>query len=550
MRLSPLFCALSVSLPLAAAEVPITRVEARIYPLAREAQAVEAMAYDAEGRVLAIGSRAEVDAAIAGRGEIRTLKLDGVVVPGLIDAHAHLLGLGFSLLQADLVDAADVPEVIARLQRQAEELPAGAWLTGRGWDQNDWPEQSFPTAAMLDAAFPERPVWLERIDGHAGWANSRALAAAGIDADTPDPEGGKILRDAEGRATGVLIDAAMGLVDRVLPKPDRALKRKAAERALAQAASLGLTGVHDAGMSWDDLSLFREIADAGQLPLRIYAMADGDNLALRRLCQEGLYSHRSGRLQMRALKLYADGALGSRGAALLRDYSDDPGNRGLLFQSQQVLDEVVRRATDCGVQVAVHAIGDAGNRQVIAAYAKLAADMRERLRLRIEHAQVIAPEDIPRFAELKLIASMQPTHATSDMPWAEARVGAERIRGAYAWQTLLKLDVPLALGSDFPVERVAPTLGLYAAIARQDQDGQPTGGWFPDQRLSRAEALHGFTLAAAHAGFAEAEIGSLEPGKRADYTLFAADPYTAPISDLASLKVLGTWIDGERVSGE
>lgn len=550
MRLSPLFCALSVSLPLAAAEVPITRVEARIYPLAREAQAVEAMAYDAEGRVLAIGSRAEVDAAIAGRGEIRTLKLDGVVVPGLIDAHAHLLGLGFSLLQADLVDAADVPEVIARLQRQAEELPAGAWLTGRGWDQNDWPQQSFPTAAMLDAAFPERPVWLERIDGHAGWANSRALAAAGIDADTPDPEGGKILRDAEGRATGVLIDAAMGLVDRVLPKPDRALKRKAAERALAQAASLGLTGVHDAGMSWDDLSLFREIADAGQLPLRIYAMADGDNLALRRLCQEGLYSHRSGRLQMRALKLYADGALGSRGAALLRDYSDDPGNRGLLFQSQQVLDEVVRRATDCGVQVAVHAIGDAGNRQVIATYAKLAADTRERLRLRIEHAQVIAPEDIPRFAELKLIASMQPTHATSDMPWAEARVGAERIRGAYAWQTLLKLDVPLALGSDFPVERVAPTLGLYAAIARQDQDGQPPGGWFPDQRLSRAEALHGFTLAAAHAGFAEAEIGSLEPGKRADYTLFAADPYTAPISDLASLKVLGTWIDGERVSGE
>lgn len=526
----------------------ITLIEGRIYPHAQAAAAVEALAIDAEGRVLAVGKVRDVRAALPAAGTVERVRLQGTVVPGLIDAHAHLLGLGLALLEADLVDTADVPAIIERLRRHAANLPAEAWLTGRGWDQNDWPTTEFPTADLLDAAFPERPVWLERIDGHAGWANTLALERAGITAATPDPDGGAILRHPDGRPTGVLIDRAMELIERVRPQPDRALKRLALERAVTEAARSGLTGVHDAGMNWETLELLAELADAGRLPLRVYAMADGEGPTLDRLCAEGPYQHPSGRLGMRAVKLYVDGALGSRGAAMLADYSDRPGQRGLTLLDRARLTALVRRASDCGLQVATHAIGDAGNRLVLDAYATLDAATRARLRPRIEHAQVIAPADLPRFAELGVIASMQPTHATSDMPWAQARVGAERIRGAYAWKTLLDLGVPLALGSDFPVERVAPSLGLYAAISRQDLHGRPRGGWLPDQRLSRAQALHGFTLGAAHAAFAERELGSLEPGKRADFTVYAEDPLRTPLSRLPRLRVLGTWLDGRPVA--
>ena len=515
---------------------------ARIHTLDPQRPAATWMQWDTQGRLVALGDGEAPASANAIDAQGRT------VVPGLIDAHGHLMGLGHSLLRADLVGAASKAEVVERLQAFERELPEGAWLLGRGWDQNDWPEKAFPTAADLDAAFPSRPVWLERVDGHAGWGNSAALAAADrrLDGDW-QPEGGRIERR-DGKPTGVFVDEAMKLVEAVIPPPDEALQARALRRALDEAVKHGLTGVHDAGVKLEELALYRRFADAGDLPLRITAMADGDNAAFAALCAMGPYRHAGGRLQMRTLKLYADGALGSRGAALLADYSDDPGNRGLFVTAPEALDALIARAQRCGVQVAAHAIGDAGNRVLLDSFARhLPQDGGAALRWRIEHAQVVALEDIPRFAKLGVIASMQPTHATSDMPWAEDRVGPRRIRGAYAWQKLLDAGARLALGSDFPVEAVDPMLGLYAAVARQDAAGQPAGGWMPDQRLSAAEALRGFTLDAAYAGFAEHEVGSLAPGKRADFVVLSDDVLKAAPPQIRRTRVLATYVDGAPV---
>ena len=521
----------------------------RIYANAQMAEPVSALAYDAAGRVIAYGAAAGLRESLESRGNgVREIVVDGTVMPGLIDAHGHLMGLGFSLLQADLVGTRSKEAVIDRLKDKSAGLNEGDWLLGRGWDQNDWAGQAFPAAADLDAAFPDRPVWLKRVDGHAGWANSAALRAAGIDARTADPEGGRLLRDEQGQPSGVLVDAAMDLIETHIPKPDIALRRRALRLALATASKAGLTGVHDAGVSREDLALYRELADDQALPLRVYAMADGDSDALRQLCREGLYTHPSGRLSMRAVKLYADGALGSRGAALLADYSDEPGNRGLLIQSPEHLREIIDKAAACGVQPAVHAIGDRANREVLDAYAALTAKQRQALRPRIEHAQVVAMDDIPRFAELGVIASMQPTHATSDMPWAGDRVGAERLRGAYAWRRYLDRATHMAFGSDFPVENVEPIPGLYAAITRQDAEGSPEGGWLPDQRLTLVEALDAFTRGAAYAGFAENEVGTLEPGMRADFIVLSMDPHQVRGRALLQIKVRSTWLDGRKVT--
>lgn len=532
----------------AAGEGADTLLIGRIYPTALATAPVAALAFDADGRVLAHGSSDDVRKLLEqrGRGVLEAIA-DGAVLPGLIDAHGHLMGLGFSLLNADLVGTRSRSDVIERLREKAEALAPGDWLLGRGWDQNDWVQQQFPSAADLDEAFPSRPVLLDRVDGHAAWANSVAMRAAGIDADTPDPEGGRILRDADGNPTGIFVDNAIALVERKVPKPDRERRRRALKLALDSAVAAGLTGVHDAGVSRDDLALYREFADDGALPLRIYAMADGDAAALEQLCKQGLYRHASGRLQMRAVKLYADGALGSRGAALLADYADDSGNRGLLLEAPEKLAQIIRRAAECGVQPAVHAIGDRANRSVLDAYAALAPEQRSALRPRIEHAQVVDPADIPRFAELGVIASMQPTHATSDMPWAEQRIGAGRLRGAYAWRRFLDAGAAMALGSDFPVERVEPLLGIYAAITRQDGKGEPEGGWLPDQRMTLAETLDGFTRGAAFAGHDEADIGTLEAGRRADFIVLSMDPHSVRGRALLSIQVKSTWVDGRKV---
>lgn len=510
----------------------------------------EAMAWNNQGRVLALGTAQELHARYP---DAKHIDASGsTVIPGLIDAHGHVMGLGYALLRADLTGTSDMPEVIARLREYEKQLPPGAWLLGGGWDQNRWPGKQFPTAADLDQAFPDRPVWLERVDGHAGWANSAALSAASAKSPRPlagdwQPEGGRIERTAS-EPNGVFVDRAMDLVNAVVPAPDQAVREQALRKAVQSAVSNGLTGVHDMGVSRPDLALMKQFADAGDLPLRIEAYADGNSDALDDLCSGGLYSHADGRLQMRGVKLYMDGALGSRGAALIEDYSDDPGNRGLLLTQPEALEEAVRKAQGCGVQVATHAIGDRGNRIVLDTYARvLGDDASGDHRWRIEHAQVVALEDIARFTPLGVIASMQPTHATSDMPWAQDRVGAERIKGAYAWQRFLDAGTRLALGSDFPVESPDPRLGLHAAVTRQDRAGMPAGGWLPEQVLSPAEALRGFTSDAAYAGRDETEVGRLAPGMRADFVILAQDPLAVPHGQMDELQILSTWVDGERV---
>lgn len=531
--------------PSASTEVTVlTASQIRTVDAARPA--AESMAFDAGGTILALGTRAEM---LARYPQAKRLDAgSATVVPGLIDAHGHVADLGLAQLRANLVDSADKADVLQRLRTFAGGLQPGGWLLGHGWDQNDWPETAFPTAADLDAAFPDRPVWLSRIDGHAGWANSAAMRLVVRDLrGNWQPDGGQILRNAVGEPTGVFVDAAMGLIESRVPALDDAQTERALKLGMRAAVEHGLTGVHDAGLPLARMRAYQRLADRDELPLRIQAMADGNGEALAWLCKEGLYRHAGGRLQMRMVKLYADGALGSRGAALLEDYSDDPHNRGLLLTDPKDLQIAVDKARDCGVQVATHAIGDRGNRIVLDAYASsLGAASNER-RWRIEHAQVIAPGDIPRLAKMGVIASMQPTHATSDMPWAEQRVGPKRIVGAYAWRQLRDSGARLALGSDFPVESVDPLLGLSAAVTRSDVSGKPAGGWRAEEKLTSFEALRGFTLDAAYAGFDEASVGSLAVGKRADFLLLDADPVVVDPSRLSKLAVLATYVDGKAV---
>lgn len=525
---------------------------ARIHTQDAAAPTVTAIAWDAQGRLLAVGDAADLRARYPNARHVDAG--DATVVPGLIDAHAHLMGLGDALMLADLVGANSKQEIVERLQAFAASVPAGAWIVGRGWDQNRWPEKAFPTTADLDAAFPDRPVWLSRIDGHAGWGNSAALRAAEAVSGARKLEGdwqvdgGHIVRDG-GRATGVFVDGAMALVERAIPDASDEFHEEALKRALEAAVANGLTGVHDMGVSRAGLALMRRFADEGRLPLRIDAYADGDGPALADLCEHGLYQHDGGRLKMKGVKLYIDGALGSRGAALLEDYSDDPHNRGLLLTDPVAYEAAVAKARDCGVQPATHAIGDRGNRIVVDTYERVLGEEGARAdhRWRVEHSQVVALEDIPRFAKVGLIASMQPTHATSDMPWAEDRLGPERILGAYAWRRFADAGVPLALGSDFPVESVDPRLGLFAAVNRTDREGQPPGGWMPDQKLTAAEALYGFTAGAAWAAHDEDEVGRLAPGLRADFVVLDRDPLAIPAEDLDDLKVRSTWVDGQPV---
>lgn len=470
---------------------------------------------------------------------------NATILPGLTDAHGHLYGLGQSLDTVSLVDTTSYDEVIARVRERAARANAGEWILGRGWDQNDWPVKEFPTAAALDAAVPDKPVWLRRIDGHAGLANSAAMRAAGVSRDSKDPAGGKILRDASGNPTGVFIDEAMELVDSKVPPPTQA-QRKARVLAAAQAiAAEGLTELHDAGIDGMTITAVKELIDEKRFPIRVYAMlADNASMLNTWFAQKPLVGY-GGRLTVRSVKLYADGALGSRGAALLAPYSDDPGNSGLMIATPEHIEDVARRARAAGFQVNAHAIGDRGVRNVIDAYARAGVSAADRYR--IEHLQVISPPDVPRLVQHGIIASMQPTHGTSDMYWAEARLGPERVKGAYAWRTVLNAGGRLALGSDFPVELVNPFHGIYAAVTRQDQKGWPAGGWYPSERLTLAEAIRGFTLDAAHAAFEEGSRGTIENGKLADLTIVEGDFMNMPAGELWKAKVRYTVVGGEVV---
>jgi hypothetical protein len=503
-----------------------------------------------DGRIVALGTAEEIRRLVG--PDTRVLDGTGLtVLPGLVDAHGHIESLGAGLRRLDLVGTRSATEIAARVGERAGATPPDGWIRGRGWDQNDWTVKEFPARGLLDAAAPEHPVWLVRIDGHAGWANGRALAAAGISAATPDPAGGRILRDpATGEPTGVLVDAAMGLMAAVVPRPSRAERRDAVLRALESCAAAGLTSVHDAGVDAEGVDLYRELADEGRLPLRVYAMLAGDPDVIRdtRFREGPVVAYGGGRLTVRAVKAYADGALGSRGAALLEDYSDDPGNRGLLQVEPAALEALAERCLRGGWQLCVHAIGDRGNRVVLdAVEAALRNVPRTDHRFRIEHAQVVSPPDIPRFAALGVLPSMQPTHATSDMPWAEARLGPARLAGAYAWRKHLDAGSRIPCGSDFPVESHDPRKGIWAAVTRQDEAGHPPGGWTPAERMTREEAIRGFTGDARFAAFEEGRSGTLAPDMDADFVAFDRDLLDCPAEEVLGARVAFTVVGGEVV---
>jgi predicted amidohydrolase YtcJ len=499
----------------------------------------------AGGKIVAVGPADEVRAA---HPDARVIAVTGTtVMPGLTDAHGHLYGLGLSLDTVNLVGASSFDEAVARVKERAERAQPGEWILGRGWDQNRWPGKQFPTSSALDAAIADHPVWLRRVDGHAGVANSAAMRAAGVTTSTQDPEGGRIIRDANGNPTGVFVDQAEALIDSAVPPPSFELRKARVLAAAQRIAANGLTEMHDAGADGSTILAVRQLIDEKRFPIRVYTMLTDDALLLDTWFRRGAEVGYGDRLTVRAVKLYADGALGSRGAALLAPYSDDPGNSGLLVSRPEHLLDVTRRARAAGFQVNAHAIGDRGVRNVIDAYEQAGVATTDRCR--IEHLQVVAPADFPRLARIGIIASMQPTHATSDMDWAENRLGPERVKGAYAWRTVLNSGARLALGSDFPVEAVNPFFGIHAAVTRQDQKGWPSGGWYSDQKLTLAEAIRGFTLDAAYAAFEETSRGTIEAGKLADLTLVDGDLYAMPPSQLFEAKVRMTVVGGEVVYG-
>lgn len=482
-------------------------------------------------------------------------RVDGggnTVLPGLIDAHAHVMGLGIRELDLDVTGIRSLDETLEKIREFAEEYPDREWITGRGWNQVLWEENEFPTASDIDRVVSGRPVYLTRVDGHAAWVNTKALELAGIDRDTPDVQGGTILRDESGDATGILIDVSMYPVRSLIPERDADDYELALELAINEMKKYGLTSVHDARTDQDTWNLYKKFADEGRMHTRIYAMIAGTGSVFDEMAIHGpVDSYADDLLSLRSVKISADGALGSRGAALLEDYHDDPGNSGLLFFEQEELNEMLLKGASLGFQMNVHAIGDAANHQLLNAFQyindELGAESQEELRHRVEHAQIVAPDDIPRFVDLNLIASMQQTHATSDLNMAEDRVGPERIKGAYAWQTFLEQGTVIAGGSDFPVEDVNPFYGLYSAVTRQDHNGMPPGGWYSEHRMSRIEALRSFTLDAAYAAHQEDKIGTLETGKWADFIVIDTDFFEADASEIWQIRVLETWVAGEQV---
>jgi predicted amidohydrolase YtcJ len=479
--------------------------------------------------------------------------LDGqgrTLLPGLIDAHGHVHGLGQERLQPDLRGSQSVAEAVGRVRKFAADHADARWIVGRGWNQVLWPDRRFPTAQDLDAAISDRPVLLSRVDGHAIWVNGAALRLAGITASTPDPSGGQIIRGANNEPTGVLVDAATSLVERHVPKGTDQEVKAALTAAMRELTALGMTAVHDAGIDAREFRLYQELGAQGQLSMRIYAMLADSPEARALMAKAPTPAQFDDRLQMRAVKAWIDGALGSRGAAMMSDYSDQPQHRGLVMYQTDDMRALAKLCAANGWQLNVHAIGDSGNRMMLDTFeATMSAAQRAALRPRIEHAQIIALDDIPRFAPLNVIASMQPTHATSDMNMAEDRVGSARIQGAYAWRKLLKSGARLAGGSDFPVELPNPFHGLYAAVTRQDRDGRPPGGWYPQEKLTREEALRLFTLDAAYAAHMERVTGSIEAGKWADFILVDGDYFTVPEAQIDDLKVIATYVAGTRVAG-
>jgi predicted amidohydrolase YtcJ len=517
-----------------------------VYTMADGQPAAEAFAVR-DGRFVAVGASAHV---LRSRGpSTRLLDAAGLtVVPGLQDAHGHVLGLGKPLQELDLRATRSFDAIVKKVRERASAVQPGEWIVGRGWDQNRWAVTDWPAPGPLDLAAPENPVFLTRIDGHAALASRRALAAAGVTRETPDPPGGRLIRDASGVPTGVLVDRAQAIVAERVPQPSHAQLVEQLLLADREMRRVGLTMVHDAGVSPEIVELYRELVESDRFATRVYVMLTGLNTG-DWFTRGPLVDPRQ-RLTVRAIKLVADGALGSRGAALLEEYSDEPGNKGLLVTPPERLYAAARAASEAGFQTAIHAIGDRANREVLDIFERVEREVprARELRPRDEHAQILDASDIPRFASLGVIASIQATHCTSDMPWAARRIGEGRVaEGAYVWRKLIDSGARLAHGSDFPVERPDPLLGFYAAITRQDTSGAPPAGWAPDQRLTRVEALRALTLGAAFAAHAERDLGSIEPGKLADFVMLSRDIMRVDPRDVLSTVIVRTVVGGRTV---
>jgi predicted amidohydrolase YtcJ len=508
---------------------------------------VQALAVS-RGKIIDVGLR---EALISRHRPARIVEWkNGTLVPGIHDSHGHLNALGASLALVRLNGAKGLNEIVERLKSAPPESHQGDWLMGRGWDQNEWPELGgkFPNSQALDDAFGQTPVFLTRVDGHAAWVNKAALQRVGITPDTRDPAGGRIVRDARGLPTGVLVDNAMDLVTAKLPALSDEQFEARLKSALSHCVALGLSAVHDAGMDPRTFQVLEHWDFAGTLPIRVFAMADGWGPGWEQFLDRGPFQGRN--LSLRTVKLLADGALGSRGAALHAPYSDDPKQSGLWLLEPEVLRARARAFMERGFQVAIHAIGDKANTVVLDILSEEGkATQTVDLRHRVEHAQILREEDIPRFARDKIIASMQPTHATSDMAWAGSRLGQQRVKGGYVWRRLLDSGAALAFGSDFPIEGANPLAGIYAARTRQDGKGQPEGGWMPEERLTGAQALKAFTQGAAFAVRSETQLGMLKAGFDADFTVFDVDPVDGAPEELLGAKAIGLVVAGqERVT--
>lgn len=481
-----------------------------------------------------------IDKTIDGEGK--------VMLPGLIDAHGHLLGLGANLLEVDLRESTSAQNAAKMVADYAFAKPAQAWITGRGWNQELWSDRAFPTAQDLDKVVADRPVALARVDSHATWVNSKAMELAGITKDTKSPAGGEIIKDANGNPTGVFIDNASLLIEAHLPKASNAVYEQQLQAAGEHLLSNGITSMHDAGIGRDVYDFYLKEAVEGDLPVRVYAMVSATDPELSTMLGNGNIRDANDFLYIRSVKAYGDGALGSRGAALLEPYSDAPHQHGLLLTQPEDMTQLFTTVLGAGFQLNYHAIGDKANHVALNEFETTFKTLGgAELRNRIEHAQVIAPDDLARFAELKVLPSMQPTHATSDKNMAEDRIGKDRMKGAYAWKTLLDSGIALPLGSDFPVELANPFYGLHAAVTRQDRNNQPVKGWYAHEALTIEQAFRGFTLDAAYAGHMEDTLGSLTKGKWADFILVDQDIFTIKPEDIWKTKVHATYVAGEQV---
>ncbi|MBN2071791.1 MAG: amidohydrolase [Candidatus Krumholzibacteriota bacterium] len=519
----------------------------QFYTMKAAGHVVEAVAISGD-RIIAAGSSEE----LAGLCNAATKRYDlkGLcVIPGLVDAHAHFNGYALGRESIDLTGTSSLVEISAMVSDRARRLEKGEWIKGRGWDQNDWSDQHFPGKKEIDEISPGNPVFLVRVCGHAAIVNSPALVLAGIDRNTPDPPGGKIIHGSDGEPTGLLIDEALELVRVKIPSPGRDEKKRLYREAALECLSVGLTGVHEMGISAETASIYREMYIAEELPVRLTVYYQNNEVSLDSLLDEGPMRGFAGHhFEVAGVKFYSDGSLGARSAALIDDYSDDPGNRGLLVTDPGELYRGIVNCHSKGFPVAVHAIGDRGNRMVLDQFEKVRnADGLEDMRDRIEHAQVLSPDDIGRFARLGVVPSMQFTHCTSDMGWARDRLGPERIKGAYAWRTLISAGCRIPGGSDFPVESIDPMLGIYAAVTRMDLEHKPEGGWRGCECLNIEEAVRAFTLDAAWAVHQEEDRGSIEKGKLADFVVLSEDIMKIEPELIPRIEVVATVIGGEIV---